>query len=103
MQSPPDAPAGFLHSGDVLLGEGVEVVEAVRPVCCAMRAFTTEVKLTQPFAALSEVFGRAALVSATAAGPRLGGLQALHALTEIMKFGLDFGGHLSISAMLGRR
>jgi hypothetical protein len=29
MQNPPEAPAGFLHSGDVLLGEGVEIVEAV--------------------------------------------------------------------------
>src|ERR1700760_279303 len=85
-------PAGFCLVG-VALRESVEVVEAVRPVCCAMRAFAALVQLLQVFAAFSDVFGRAPLVTATPVGPDLATLQRRHALAEILKFGLDFGGH----------
>jgi hypothetical protein len=79
--------------GGVLLSEDIQIVERVATILRAVRTFATQMKLPQPFARPPEILGSATLIRATAFGAAGGLFETPHALAQIIKVGMDFGGH----------
>src|SRR5262245_53917607 len=83
------------------LSEVVEIVKTVSAVGGAARTLAAQVKLPQPLSRLAEILSSAALIG-TAAPGAIGALfETLHALAQVIDFGLNnFGRHIWISASL---
>ena len=84
-----------LGSSNPLLGKGVEIVVAVGSIGSATRPFASQMKLPQPLARLAEIRGSTALIGAATPSATGTLFETLHALAQVINFGLDnFGGHI---------